>query len=464
MTKPRLGSSSTVVVVGVALVCGGSLVIGSLIGPVFSGWGGLALLAVVLGLVAVGHVRFVSARMCRTQGIINALQEITDGSSRWRKNWPVEVRLSGLGDDMCEAVETLSDRIDALRREKRRAELVLAHMTDGLVSVDCMGRITLVNRAALMFFGRKEASLIGKTLGEAELHPEFARMAQDCLSSRNHLTEEITLPGPKQRVLRIHAEPFHSAVDSPECAIFVIQDLTEARRHERYQKEFASNVSHELRTPITAIRSTAETLLSGAMNDEAVAGRFLSAIMTETERLSALIDDIMEIAKLDSGALQLQRSPHSVEETVEHAVSVLRLQAQSKRLALNVHIPRKLIGSYDQDQIVHVVRNLVDNAVKYTPEGGAIDIGAELKQGDLRIWVKDTGIGIPHGEVDRVFARFYRVDKARSRAIGGTGLGLAIVKDIVGFHEGKVTVDTELGRGSTFTIILPQLEEVSTGA
>jgi two-component system, OmpR family, phosphate regulon sensor histidine kinase PhoR len=460
MTRIRWISPSTTALAACILVAGLFFVAGDIIGHWLPGRTAWVALVLLLTLFGIGHTRFAAARACRTQGVIRALQQIAEGSNAWRRNWASQVTMSGLGEEMREAVEVLSERVDALRREKQRAELVLANMSDGIISVDCDGRITLFNRAASAFFRKKESQLVGRTLDEAQLHPEITRLAQECLSSESGASSEITMPGYAQRVLRVRAAPYRSSTAGPECAVIVLQDLTDVRRHERYQKEFATNVSHELKTPITAVRSTAETLLAGAKYDEEVVDRFLNSIISEIDRLSALTDDIMEIAKLDSGVMRVEKEISSVYDTVKRAVGVLTPQAEQGKLHLTTSVPDDLSGFFDADQIVHVVRNLADNAIKYTPEGGAIEVGARQEGPDLLIWVKDTGIGIPRGEIERVFNRFYRVDKARSRRIGGTGLGLAIVKDIVESHGGRIKVDTEMGRGSTFTVVLPGAADI----
>ena len=347
------------------------------------------------------------------------------------------------------------DSVGALRQDKRRAEIILSGMADGIVAADSEGMITLFNKAASSIFGVRECAVVGKKLEDAELHPEVARLGYECVTNQQTLQAEITLPGWPQRVIDIRATPFGSKDTGGDCAMIILHDLTEIRRHERDQKEFVSNVSHELRTPITSVRATAEALLAGAKNDEALADRFLNTIISESDRLSALIDDLMEIAKHDSGITKTERFDARVSEIVAKAINVIKPQLDQKNLTLSIDICSGLTCYCDEMQILRMVRNLVDNAVKYTPEGGMIELTASQDEGNLQITVKDTGIGIPHGEIERVFERFYRVDKARSRRLGGTGLGLAIVKDIVKAHSGKITVDTQLGKGSTFTVTLP---------
>ena len=226
-----------------------------------------------------------------------------------------------------------------------------------------------------------------------------------------------------------------------------------------------SNVGHELRTPITAVRTTAEALLSGAKNDQDLVDRFLHTIISESDRLSDLIDDLLEIVRIGSGVARTQKACCNVSEIVGRALVAVFPQAAARNVDIHVAVDDDLIAYCDGMQMIQVVRNLADNAVKYTPDGGRVEITAGEIDSHTTISIKDTGIGIPHGEIGKIFDRFYRVDKARSRRMGGTGLGLAIVKEIVDAHGGEISVETELGKGSTFTVKLPpKSEEASSRA
>lgn len=360
----------------------------------------------------------------------------------------------GLGQELLESVEDLGARMKALRSDKRRAEMVLSEIADGIITVDGRGKVALFNRAAESMLGEKATHLLGNDLESADLHPELARLASDCLAGEGPCGAEIRLPGLPERVIGIRAQRF-SEVGHADSALLLLRDLSDVRRHEKMQKEFVSNVSHELRTPITAVRVTAEALLAGAKNDEDLVDRFLSSIVGESDRLSALIDDLMEIAKRESGITKTDRTEVRVMTAMERAYMTVRPQAEQSGISVELQAPAELTAYADEIQLVQLIRNLLDNAVKYSSEGGQVTMSAVKTPTGVEIAAQDTGIGIPHGEVDRIFERFYRVDKARSRRIGGTGLGLAIVKDIVDAHGGKIAVDTELGKGSTFTVTLP---------
>ncbi len=342
--------------------------------------------------------------------------------------------------------------------KKHRAELVLSNMADGIAAVDSEGIITLFNTAAESIFEKKALDVIGKKIEDADLHPEVANLAYLCINNKTALESEITLPGMPPKVISICATPLSTSEKGKGSAIIILHDLSEVRRNERYQKEFVSNVSHELRTPITAIRSTGEALLMGAKNDEDLLERFLNTILAETDRLSELIEDLLELARRDAGIIVIQKSKVAVGDVVKAAVDIVMPQAKQKNINIIIDIPKELSAFLDEMQFIRLVRNLADNAVKYSPEGSEVRIKASKQKSELVLSVEDNGIGIPHGEVDRIFDRFYRVDKARSRMLGGTGLGLSIVKDIVIAHKGRIDVETQLGKGSKFTVRIPNGE------
>lgn len=343
---------------------------------------------------------------------------------------------------------------DALCRETLRAELVLAEIADGIICVDESGCIELFNRAAETMLGASSTLLLGKTLESTDLHVELKRLVAECRKTREFITAEILLAGLPERIIGVTASPFPKTEQQPGV-LLLLHDISEIRRHERLQKEFISNISHELRTPITAVRVTAETLLAGAKNDEEVVDRFLNTILAESDRLAALITDLMEIGKRESGVSKIKPVEVDIALAIQQSCATVLPLAEVHSVEVNFDLPNNLIGFVDETQFIQLVRNLVDNAVKYTHPGGRVDVSAAGGAGEIILTVADTGIGIPKGDVDRIFDRFYRVDKARSQRIGGTGLGLTIVKDIVEAHEGKISVETELGKGSTFRVILP---------
>ena len=242
-------------------------------------------------------------------------------------------------------------------------------------------------------------------------------------------------------------------------AVLVFHDVTETRRLERVRQDFVANASHELKTPLASIKAYTETLLDGALHDDAVNVAFLERIDEQADRLSRLVLDLLSLARLESGQDLFQHTPVRLEPVVREAFEAQRARAEAKRLDYTLELPpaaRGLVVTADDEAIRQVLDNLIDNAIKYTPEGGRVVVALRPAPGGSAVLeVADSGIGIPRADLPRVFERFYRVDKARSRALGGTGLGLSIVKHLVQSLGGTVAVDSRLGHGSTFTVTLP---------
>lgn len=408
------------------------------------------LLFLVLVAASALGIRMRAERAYRPERILATVRALADGHELDMGRLAAD----GMGDDLLAAFGDLDGAVTSLRQDKSRAEKLLSEIADGIITVDDGGEVTLFNRAAESMFGARSPRTRGGRVDAAEFHPEIARMAAACIAGKSVLSTEVRLSGVPERAIGIRAAPF-SGTRQGDVALLLLRDISEIRRHEKMQKEFVSNVSHELRTPITAVRATAEALIAGAKNDEDLVDRFLNTILAESDRLSALIDDLMDIAKRESGVTRTEKSEVNVAEVVRRAFAPVRPLAEQKQVEVGFAVPDGMVVRADEIQLVQLVRNLLDNALKYTPAGGRVDVAAARADGEVAITVRDTGIGIPHGEVDRIFERFYRVDKARSRRLGGTGLGLAIVRDIVEAHGGRIEVETELGNGSTFTVTLP---------
>ncbi|MGH9778173.1 MAG: sensor histidine kinase, partial [Candidatus Acidiferrales bacterium] len=238
--------------------------------------------------------------------------------------------------------------------------------------------------------------------------------------------------------------------------VLVLHDISDLRRLERVRRDFVANVSHEFRTPLTAIQGFAETLLGGALEDAQNSRRFLEIIRDHAARLGRLTDDLLKLSQMEAGKLELDLRPVAVTDLIDSCVETTRLKAGQKELALVIDsAPGLAPVRGDSNRLREVLQNLLDNAVQYTPAGGRITVRATASDGGIVISVADTGIGIPKADQERIFERFYRVDAARSREVGGTGLGLAIARHLVEAHGGRITVVSEVGRGSTFFVFLP---------
>ena len=327
-------------------------------------------------------------------------------------------------------------------------------MLEGLLLLDRGRKIHLANRAFKNLFEVK-AELRGKTVVEALRLHELDELLRRAEAEKQVLDYEIKLPGLAERWLQVNAAAITNAAGEREGTILVFHDLTRLKQLERQREEFVANVSHELRTPLSLIKGYVETLLDGARANPEVAERFLKIIERNANRLDLLIQDLLTISALESGRMKLDLQPVNLRALTDKVLNFLHGKAENKSVTLASELP-ELTAHADANRLDQVLANLVDNAIKYGRVAGTVTVGGKkLGDGRLEIFVRDDGPGIPPEALDRVFERFYRVDKARSRDQGGTGLGLAIVKHIVHAHGGEVRVVSELGRGATFFFTLP---------
>jgi len=337
-----------------------------------------------------------------------------------------------------------------------RQEALFNSMIEGVLVLDQAGRVQLFNQSLqrLLQF-RKD--IRGLTVSEAFQLSELAKVADRLLKECTVIATEIELPGQETRVLQVNGSAVLDADGRPQGAIMVFHDVTRLKQLENTRQEFVANVSHELRTPLSLIKGFAETLLNGAKDTPDVANRFLQNIIKHTDRLTFLIEDLLTISKLESGRLQFNLQPVDLHEVVGRVLDDLKTRAAEKKVQLINEIPSPFVARADADRLQQVFFNLVDNAIKYGRPGGTVIIRAEWKQPSVvRLSVQDDGPGIPPEARERIFERFYRLDKARSRDQGGTGLGLSIVKHIVQRHGGRIWVESQPGKGANFIFTLPQ--------
>jgi two-component system phosphate regulon sensor histidine kinase PhoR len=343
-----------------------------------------------------------------------------------------------------------------LREQSQRTAALFDRMVEGLIVVDAGGRIRVANRAAAALFGF-EPPAAGKTILEATRHHEVAAVVARLDREAEVLGHELRIDSMETpRFLQVNALALRDAGGASDGAIVVFHDLTRLRQLEGVRQEFVANVSHELRTPLSLIKSATETLLEGGKEDPAALSRFLQIIDKHANRLALLIDDLLLLSTLDSGGLRLDRQPVPFRTTVQDAIDDLQPRALARDVTLVNSVPGSLVALADNDRMRQVISNLLDNAIKYGRAGGRTSVeGRVLPSGRIEIMVIDDGPGIPKESQERIFERFYRVDKARSREQGGTGLGLAIVKHVVQAHGGDVRLESEPGGGSTFIFTLP---------
>ena len=431
-------------------------------------------LTLLIGLL----ILFVAAALISyrvASGLTRPLEQITRVSKRI-KNLDYQARVTVKRSDeigeLGQAINAMADslQVQMARIHQNESQLasVLDNMINGIIMIDQTGRIGLINRYAEELLGFSARELVGRHYGEAKQQYELSQIIKDGLERREHLREEITFYFPEERLLDLNLVPIIEDKEVFGGILLVLQDVTAIRRLERMRSEFVANVSHELKTPITAVKGFAETLLGGAVNDPETARSFLQIIFDESDRLNRLIGDILELSKIESRRVPLQFSPIELSTFINKTIELMGSEALRKNIRISVKVEPDIYIEADEDRLRQIIMNLLANGISYTPEGGQVSIHAEpvsskgngerMDYDHIRIHISDTGIGIPKKDLPRIFERFYRVDKARSRSSGGTGLGLSIVKHLVELHRGSISVDSKVGNGSTFTIELPVIQ------
>lgn len=392
--------------------------------------------------------------------ITKVAKKIKNMDYRARVKVTKQNEIGELGVAINAMADSLEIQMERIKQNESQLESVLANMINGIVMIDAKGQILLMNRRAEEVLGFSARELVGRHFVEAKQQYELAQIIQESLDTRRHIREEIMFYFPEERLLELNLVPIsQSGPGELGGVLLVLQDVSAIRRLERMRSEFVANVSHELKTPITAVKGFAETLLGGAVKDEETTRTFLQIIYDESERLNRLIGDILELSKIESRRVPLIFSPVELDSFISKTFRVLESEANQKGIQLHCKMEPGLFVEADEDRLRQIMMNLLSNGINYTPEGGSVSVIIDEPDNDhIRIVIKDTGIGIPKKDLPRIFERFYRVDKARSRSSGGTGLGLSIVKHLVELHKGTISVESNAEVGSTFIIELPIIQ------
>ncbi|WP_425807075.1 two-component system histidine kinase PnpS [Desulfitobacterium sp. Sab5] len=364
--------------------------------------------------------------------------------------------LGQLGTEMISLAQQFKVNAQKNSQEAQKIEAIVTGMQEGVVALDQVGRVVLVNAAAEEIFGFPEDKVKGKYLTEAQGYNVLEELVRETLEKGQFGSTELIL---NAKNVRVQISPYLGEPTRPRGAVIVCHDVTELRRLEQIRTEFVGNVSHELRTPLTSIKGFVETLLDGAAEIPEHRERFLKIIQTETLRLQRLIDDLLTLSRIENRRGESETSLSSIQEAYEKIKPVIESYAEAKGLELIVNIPPDLPPvEMGIDLLSQVLLNLLENAVKYTNQG-KIWLSVSYENSFVHLEFGDTGCGIPEHDLPRIFERFYRVDKARSREQGGTGLGLSIVKHIVEGSKGRIKVASRLGSGSVFSCDLPAVQQ-----
>jgi two-component system, OmpR family, phosphate regulon sensor histidine kinase PhoR len=413
-----------------------------------------------IALLAAGISLYVSRRISRP---IEKLKQGADffarGDLSHRMPGTDLVEIDSLIEALNQMASQLEDRLNTIVRQKNELTAVLSSMAEGVIAVNMDEQIISINKAGARIFGNLTENLLNRSIPEVIRNPDLQKFIKKALSSKENLEEDITLYQRGERILYVHNTPLEDADGRRSGILVVLNDVTHLRKLENMRKDFAANVSHEIKTPLTAIKGFVETLRIGEISEPKETERFLAIIEKHVNRLTDIIEDLMKLSKIEQ---QDEKSDIYVEESsvksvISSAIQTCREKAKAKNITIDLVCPENISFRMDSRLMDQAMINLLDNAINYSSEKSNIQISASIKDKGLRINVRDHGIGIPKEHLSRLFERFYRVDKARSRELGGTGLGLAIVKHIAHAHGGRVSVESTLGKGSTFSLHLPTL-------
>jgi len=418
------------------------------------GLGGL-----LIALLAAGISLLISRRIAHPiVAMKKSAAQFANGDFSQRLTAPDSEEMAGLAEALNRMASQLDSRINTIINQRNEFETVLSSMQEGVVAFDNKERIISMNQAAAVLFECDPVQCQDKNIQEVVRNLPLQQFIRHAISGRELEEDDIVLYQNGEKILNLKSSPLLDADKDQIGTLVVINDVTQLRRLENMRKDFVANVSHEIKTPLTAIKGFVETLHQGNVDKPEEAERFLGIIQKHVDRLSSIIDDLLSLSRIEQEderqALEFESRP--ILEVFRSAVQICRSAAEEKSIDINLSCEEHLEACIDPTLLEQAVVNLLDNAVKYSEPNSAIHLKASLTDSELQIIVEDQGIGIAQKHLPRLFERFYRVDKARSRKLGGTGLGLAIVKHIAQAHGGQVTVKSTPGKGSTLTIHLPK--------
>ncbi len=382
---------------------------------------------------------------------------VAGGNLQYRLPVPETPELEELADTLNRMTDKLRHSMRDETQQRGKLRSILDSMEEGVMAVGRDGRILDLNSAAARLLNVPDDDARGKTIYEVARNARLQRFIDRVLGAPERDQIEVDMERGEHVRLRARVSPLRDADGDYLGGLFILQDMTRIRQLERVRKDFVANVTHELKTPITSIQGFVETLLEGAYEDPESAERFLRIIDRQVGRLNSIIEDLLVLSSMEErrDRSELDVETVAVEEVIQSAVELCAGRAEEMNVRIGRDVEPDVTAEINAALVEQAVVNLVDNAVKYSERGGVVDVSARSDDGGVCIKVRDRGCGIPEEEQNRIFERFYRVDKARSREMGGTGLGLSIVKHVVDMHGGQLRVDSAPGQGSTFTMCFP---------
>ncbi len=366
--------------------------------------------------------------------------------------------IGGLAETLNQMAADLEDKLETVVRQRNERDAILSSMVEGVLAIDGDERLLRMNDAAARLLGVDAGRVEGRSLPEIVRSIDLHKLVTAVISTQQPAEGEVVLRDRGPRFLQVHGTVLRDAPEGRSGALLVIHDVTDRKRLESIRRDFVANVSHELKTPVTSIQGYVETLLDGAMNDAEQREKFLKIVAKHTERLHAILEDLLTLARVEQEGEKpssvLARGP--LQGVLEAAVADCGAKAEEKSMQVHLTCAAELAAGMNASLLEQAVVNLIENAIAYSPPGQTVEVSGLAGEQEIEIRVRDHGCGISREHLPRIFERFYRVDKSRSRESGGTGLGLAIVKHIVQLHGGRTAVESVPGEGSTFSIFLPK--------
>lgn len=386
--------------------------------------------------------------------MIQVSRKFSEGEFSRRIYQSSQDEIGELADTLNNMAEEIENKIKEIGSQSQTLEAIFHSMIEGIIVVDNTGRIVSINPAIENIFNVLSSEARGKMFLETIRNNEILEMINSALKSAMLVRGEVALLYPVHRIFEVSATPIFSN-SVPNGCLAVIHDITEIRRLETIRKDFVANVSHELKTPLTSIKGFVETLLEGALDDKENSRSFLKIVQEHAERLDTLVNDLLVLSNLESKEMALDKKEIDLSLEASKVILGFKSQLEKKHIQIKNYLSAGLIVRADKNRIGQVFTNLIDNAIKFNKDKGFIKIYSHAEGGKVKITIEDSGLGIPEKDLPRIFERFYRVDKARSRELGGTGLGLSIVKHMVELHGGSVGIESAENIGSKFWFTLP---------
>lgn len=434
--------------------------------------GGLSIWTTSLSFLAVAFIvimlfvfKIIKKYFLPVDSAFHAVQELTKGNYRARTYIGRNKEARLLNDSINQLARDMQEMKIAYDIQKDRLSTLIENMGSALLLIDDKGYINMVNRAYLNLFKENEEDYLSELYYKVIHREEVNALIEEIFMVEQKIKKQIVLTiGLERKNFEVYGAPIIGPKGEWKGIILVFHDITELKKLETVRKQFVANVSHELNTPVTSIKGFTETLIDGAKEDKDTLNHFLSIILKESNRLQALIKELLELSKVEQQGFQLDLQKVDIVPVLRDTYEILEKKAAKKNIQFVLNDPNQpIVCETDPFRIQQVIINLVSNAISYTPADGKVTISASEDVDKVYIKIADTGIGIDEEELPRIFERFYRVDKDRSRESGGTGLGLAIVKHILEAQHGEITIDSKLNEGSTFTVIIPKEQHTGKG-